>query len=79
MQAFTHSTSTTIHNDYGTFLVAASTLLSMGVAALAVIFVEKTERECERAKEVEHIGTGVIYLVILSLFATFYMVFYHLE
>lgn len=77
MQAFTHPK--TIQYDYSTFLVAASILLSIGVSGLAVIFVEKTERECKRAKDVEHIGTGVICLVILSLFATVYMVFYHLE
>lgn len=69
---------TAIHHDYGTFLVAASTLLSMGVAGSAVIFVEETERECEHAKQVEHIGSGVIYMAIVSLFATFYMILYHL-
>lgn len=68
-----------IQHNYGTFLLFVAILLSMGTICLSLVFVEETEHQCKNSghKTIASLGTGIMYMSILSLMFVMYIIFNH--
>lgn len=77
------------NHNYGTFLLFTAVLLSMCIVSLSVYFVEDIEHKdkvCviqthkklkQRDTSITSLGTGIIYMSIVSLLAIVYIIVNH--